>query len=158
MTEERGGRGGPGDRERGTAIVGALPLIAGLIALGLAMAAGGSGDLLVLIATPPPIVRAALAAVMVVAGAWLLVRAIGQIGAVAEAKPREPGEISSGELRAMVRAVRGVFLAAAAFSAGSGWLIGHPLPIIVALVIAGVDVVETSLLLVLAGIRGSREG
>jgi hypothetical protein len=140
--------------ERGAgAWPGALPLVGGLVAIGVAMAAGGSGDVLLLLATPPAPVRAALAAVMFVSGAWLLVRAIREIGVVAETPPGKPGEVSTPELRRMVRAVRGVFLAAAAFSAGAGWLIAHPLPIIVALVIAGVDVVETSLLLLLAGLR-----
>jgi hypothetical protein len=53
----------------------------------------------------------------------------------------------------MVRGIRFVFLAAAAFSAGIGWLVGHPLPIVIALVIAGVDVAETSFLLLVAAGR-----
>ena len=50
----------------------------------------------------------------------------------------------------MVRGVRLVFLAAAAFAAASGWILGEPLPLVIALVIAGVDVVETSFLLLVA--------
>jgi hypothetical protein len=34
-----------------------------------------------------------------------------------------------------------------------GWLMGHPLPFIVALVIAGVDVLETSFLLLVVTLR-----
>jgi hypothetical protein len=56
----------------------------------------------------------------------------------------------------MIRAVRLVFLAVAAFAAAAGWLIGHPLPLVVALVIAGVDVLETSFLLVVVALRSSR--
>ena len=46
-----------------------------------------------------------------------------------------------------------VFLAVAAFAAAGGWLVGHPLPFIVALVIAGVDVLETSFLLLVVAVR-----
>ena len=38
-------------------------------------------------------------------------------------------------------------------SAAAGWLIGHPLPFIVALVIAGVDVLETTFLLIVVTLR-----
>jgi len=47
--------------------------------------------------------------------------------------------------------VRLIFLAVAAFATGSAFLLGHPLPLVVALVIAGVDVLETSLLLLVGG-------
>ena len=47
----------------------------------------------------------------------------------------------------MIRGIRLVFLALAAAAAGAGWVMGHPLPIVVALVIAGMDVIETSFLL-----------
>jgi hypothetical protein len=50
----------------------------------------------------------------------------------------------------MVRGVRLAFLAVAAFAAATGWILGHPLPLIVGLVIAGIDVVETSFLLLAA--------
>jgi hypothetical protein len=59
-------------------------------------------------------------------------------------------------MAAMIRGVRLVFLAVAAFAAASGWLIGHPLPLIVALIIAGVDVLETSFLLIVVGLRPRR--
>jgi hypothetical protein len=63
------------------------------------------------------------------------------------------GTLSGRDLAALVRGVRFVFLAVAAFSAGAGWLLGHPLPFVIALVIAGVDVLETSLLLLVVTIR-----
>ena len=50
--------------------------------------------------------------------------------------------------------MRYVFLAVAAFAAAAGWLIGHPLPFVVALVIAGVDVLETTFLLLVVAVRG----
>ena len=51
---------------------------------------------------------------------------------------------------AMVRGIRYVFLAAAAFAAAAGWILGEALPLVVALVIAGVDLAETSFLLLVA--------
>ena len=53
----------------------------------------------------------------------------------------------------MIRAVRLAFLAVAAFAAAGAWLVGSPLLLIVALVIAGVDVLETSFLLLVARTR-----
>ena len=55
------------------------------------------------------------------------------------------------DVPALIRGVRLVFLAVAAFAAAAGWALGHPLPLLVALVIAGIDVVETSFLLVVVG-------
>ena len=49
--------------------------------------------------------------------------------------------------------MRYVFLAVAALAAGLGWLLGHPLPFIVALVIAGVDILETTFLLIVVTLR-----
>jgi hypothetical protein len=50
----------------------------------------------------------------------------------------------------MIRGVRLAFLAVAAAAASAGWFVGHPLLLVVALVIAGVDVVETTFLLIVA--------
>jgi len=47
----------------------------------------------------------------------------------------------------LIRGVRLVFLALAAGAAGIGWAMADALPLIVALVIAGIDVLETSFLL-----------
>jgi len=52
--------------------------------------------------------------------------------------------------------VRLAFLAVAAFAAAIGWAIGSALPIVAALIIAGVDVVETSFLLLVTATRGER--
>ena len=54
----------------------------------------------------------------------------------------------------LVRGVRLLFLALAAAIAGVGWVVGDPLPLVVALVIAGIDVVETSFLLIVVGGAG----
>ena len=56
----------------------------------------------------------------------------------------------------MVRGIRLVFLAVAALAAALGWILGHPLPIVIALIIAGVDVIETSFLLLV--VRTRRQG
>ena len=63
------------------------------------------------------------------------------------------GELSTRDLAGLVRGIRLVFLAVAAFAAAIGWLVGHPLPFIVALVIAGVDILETSFLLLVVALR-----
>jgi hypothetical protein len=49
--------------------------------------------------------------------------------------------------------VRLAFLAVAAFAAAAGWALGHPLPLVIAAVIAGIDVIETSILLVVVAGR-----
>ena len=52
-----------------------------------------------------------------------------------------------------IRGVRLVFLAVAAFAAAAGWLLAHPLPLIVAVIIAAIDVIETSFLLLVVTVR-----
>ena len=95
---------------------------------------------------PPPLIRAALTGGAVVVGIALLAGAVQRLGV-----DREP----SGErdLRSMIRGVRLSFLAVAAFAAAAGWALAHPLPIVVALIIAGVDVIETSFLLLVVTVR-----
>jgi hypothetical protein len=55
------------------------------------------------------------------------------------------------DVRGLIRAVRLAFLAVAALAAAAGWLLAHPLPLVIAAVIAGIDVIETSLLLLVVG-------
>jgi hypothetical protein len=116
------------------------PLGLGLAALVVGTAFGWNAGLLQRLVTPPALVRAAL----VGTAAWLGVEMLR--GALA-------GLTNGEDLRTLVRGVRFVFLAVAAFAAGSGWLLGNALPLIAALVIAGVDVVETSFLLIVVGAR-----
>ena len=63
------------------------------------------------------------------------------------------GEIVHGEpdVPGLIRGVRLAFLAVAAFAAAAGWALAHPLPLIIAAVIAGIDVIETSFLLLVVG-------
>lgn len=135
----------------------ALALLAGLAAVAIAMAAGLAPGLLETIARPAPIVRAALAGASIVLGGRLLVSAIRRIDLSVRRDVNDAGaaRLSDADLGMLVRGVRLVFLAAAAFAAASGWVLGEALPLIVALVIAGVDVVETSFLLLVASRPGS---
>lgn len=128
----------------------ALALIAGIVAVLVAMATGLIPDLLTTVARPVPVVRAVLAGGAIVIGGRLLFGALRRINAAFERGTEAGVEISDVDLGVMVRGVRLVFLAAAAFAAAAGWILGEPLPLVIALVIAGVDVVETSFLLLVA--------
>lgn len=108
--------------------------IGGLAVLG-ATFAGGDGLLLTALVRPPTLIRAALVGGSAALAVMLLGRALGRLAN------------GSNDVPGMVRGVRLAFLAVAAASAGVGWALGDPLPLVIALVIAGVDVIETSLLL-----------
>jgi hypothetical protein len=114
-------------------------LAAGAGAVALASVAGGS-DLFSVLLQPPAPVRALLASAAALLGVVLVLRSAHGLRA-----SREPADL--------VRAVRIVFLAVAAFAAAAGWFIGSPVPIVAALVIAGVDVVETTFLLLVTAVR-----
>lgn len=126
-------------------------LLAGLAALVGGTVLGWSGGLLDAIARPPELVRAALVGAGVVVALRLLAEALRRIDA---GRHVDPGAAGARDLAILVRGVRLVFLAVAAASAATGWLIGHPLPFIAALVIAGVDVLETTFLLMVVALRG----
>jgi hypothetical protein len=135
-------RGRPRAHDRRTIVLRLIPIAIGILVLIVGTVAGWDGAIVTAIATPPIVIRAGLVAGAVVAGLWLLASAIARISA---SEPRGDGER---DLVSLTRGVRLAFLAVAAFSAAAGWLIGHPLPIVVAFIIAGVDVIETSFLLV----------
>ena len=130
-----------------------LALLGGLAAVVVAMLAGVAPGLLQLVAQPPPIARAALAGGSIVVGGRLLLSAVRRINESMQQGAGPATRISDADLGSMVRGVRLVFLAAAAFTAAAGWILGEPLPLVIALVIAGVDVVETSFLLLVATSR-----
>jgi hypothetical protein len=125
-------------------------LLAGGAALVGGTLLGWNGTLLETIATPPALVRAALVGASVVVAGWLIIRAVRRME---EARGVPSGDLTSRDLAGLIRGVRYVFLAVAALSAGLGWLLGHPLPFIVALVIAGVDILETTFLLIVVTLR-----
>jgi hypothetical protein len=144
MAERLGGRG-----------LVALVLAGGIVAIVLGMVVGLVPDLLMLIAAPPPIVRAGLAGAAIVVGGRLLISAVRRIDSSIRREAAPGGRISDADLGTLVRGVRLVFLAAASFTAAAGWILAEPLPLVIALVIAGVDVVETSFLLLVATSRQS---
>ena len=117
--------------------LGALAL--GGLAVVAATVLGSTAGLLDAVVTPPAIVRAALVGGSVAVGVVLLSRSLARMSE------------GTSDVPALIRGVRLAFLAVAAFAAAAGWGLGHPLPLLVALVIAGIDVVETSFLLVVVG-------
>jgi hypothetical protein len=119
-------------------------LALGTLALVGATAMGWNGDLVAAVVTPPALVRAGLVGLAVLFAAWAFRRGIVRIS---EGRDRQAGPA------ALVRGVRFLFLGVAGLAAAAGWLLGHPLPLIVALVIAAVDVIETTFLLVVLGPR-----
>jgi hypothetical protein len=129
----------------------AAALVGGIAALVIAILASWNQALIEAIVTPPPIVRAVLIAVCAVGGVALLASAATRIGAAGSRDHPER------DLPGMIRGVRLVFLAVAAFAAAAGWLLAHPLPLIVATVIAAIDVIETSFLLLVVTVRGGRD-
>jgi hypothetical protein len=112
----------------------------GILAVVGATVVGWNGALLDAVVAPPPIVRAALVGGAVALGALLLARSVGRMS-----------EAGTQDVPGLIRAVRLAFLAVAAFAAAAGWALGHPVPLIVAAVIAGIDVIETSFLLLVVG-------
>ncbi len=119
-----------------------VALALGALAVAGATWAGWNEGLLDVLVTPPPLLRAGLVGGSVALGVVLLARSIGRLG-----------ESSERDVPALIRAVRLAFLAVAAFAAAAGWAIGHPLPLIIGAVIAGIDVLETSFLLLVVGRR-----
>ena len=122
------------------------PRLAAAVAIGLgllavigATAAGSSAGLLETIVRPPALIRAGLVGGSAALAIVLLSRSVGRLAG------------GTHDVRGLIRGVRLAFLAVAAGAAGAGWVLGHPLPLIVAAVIAGVDVVETSFLLLVVG-------
>ena len=120
-----------------------LALAAGALALVAGTAMGWNSTIVDAVVTPPSLVRAALVAASVLFTLWAFRRGIVRIS-----EGRDP---AGGGHAAMIRGVRFVFLGLAGLSAAAGWLLGHPLPLIVALVIAAIDVVETTFLLLVLG-------
>ncbi len=127
------------DRPRLGAVV-ALAL--GALAIVGATVVGWNEGLLDALVTPPALLRAALVGFSVALGVVLLARSMARLA-----------EGSERDVPRLIRAVRLAFLAVAAFTAAAGWALGHPLPLVIAAVIAGIDVIETSFLLLVVGRR-----
>ena len=120
---------------------GAVALALGFGAILLGMAVGLDARVVDAIVTPPPLIRAALVGGSAALAVLLLGRALSRMAD------------GGSDVPALIRGVRLAFLAVAAGAAAAGWAIGHPLPLVVALVIAGIDVIETSFLLLVVGDR-----
>ena len=116
-----------------------VPLLLGFVAMLVATAFGWDTRLLEAVVSPPPIVRIALAVAAVIAAGLLIGAAVarmeGRVGA-------------GGHLVTLLRGIRLAFLALAALSVALGWALANALPFVVALIIAGIDVIETSFLLI----------
>ena len=131
----------PLDRDR--PLRGALiTLVLGLLAVVCATVLGTLPGALDGVVAPPAIVRVALVAVAVAVGVTLLSRSLARMS-----------QAGTEDVPGLIRGVRLAFLAVAAFAAAAGWALAHPLPLIVAAVIAGIDVIETSFLLLVVGRR-----
>ena len=136
--------------ERAIDVGAVLPLAIGLAGLAVGTAFGWDSRLVDALVTPPPVVRAVLVGAGVVVGLWLLRASIARLRLT---PLRRVGSTAEPDVAGMVRGVRLTFLAVASFAAAIGWLIGHPLPLVLALVIGGVDVIETSFLLLVVTFR-----
>ena len=131
-------------------LLGGLAVITvGLVAVLGGTLIGSAGDASSGIGSWPPLVRAALVGAFVATGLALVGRAISMLAERADDTGRAPAP-EARDVRTMIRAVRLAFLALAAFAAAGAFLVGHPLLLVVAVVIAGVDVIETSFLLLVA--------
>ena len=119
-----------------------MALALGALAVVGATVVGWNEGFLDALVTPPPLLRAGLVGGSVGLGVVLLARSVTRLA-----------EASERDVPALIRAVRLAFLAVAAFAAAAGWAIGPPLPLIIAAVIAGIDVLETSFLLLVVGRR-----
>ncbi len=127
-----------------------LPLALGVIALVVGTALGWDSRLVDAVVTPPALIRAVLVALAALFALWALRRGLMRIS-----DGRDP---ATGGPAAVIRGVRFIFLGVAGLAAAAGWLIGHPLPIILGMVIAAVDVLETTFLLLVLGTRRAAGG
>jgi hypothetical protein len=151
----------PDDDESATSLGRLAWLLIGAAAIAGGTALGWDSSALATIVNPPALVRAALIGLGVAVGVVLLIGALERLAATPSGPPgqtdRSDGPVrSTRDIATMIRGVRLVFLAVAAFAAASAWLLGHPLPLVIALVIAGVDVLETSFLLLVVSLHTRR--
>ena len=126
-----------------------LALLIGGLAVIVGAAAAGEGGVLETIASPPPVLRAGLVAVMTLVAIGLGRASLARFVAAGAA----PGTLSDADPVAMLRGIRLAFLSLAVLAAAAGWLLASPLPLVVAGIVAAVDVVETSFLLLVVSVR-----
>ena len=131
-----------------------VPLVVGIVLVGLGSLVSADPGAAEAVLRGPIIIRAVLTGLVGLLGLWLLVLAVTRLAGSDDApasQPSGPGEAPQRTFADMVRGIRLAFLAVAAFAAASAFLVGHLLPLVVGLIIAGVDVAETALLLLVAG-------
>lgn len=116
-----------------------VALLLGMLAVVAATWLGSTAGLLDSLVHPPALVRAGLVGGSIALAVTLLSRSLARMAD------------GTADVPSLIRGVRLAFLAVAAAAAAAGWALGSPLPLLVALVIAGIDVVETSFLLIVAG-------
>ena len=129
------------------------PLLVGAVLVGLGSVLGANSQLADSVVRGPVVVRAILTGSIALAGIWLLGLAVSRMGGDADAT----GKHSPRSFADIIRGIRFAFLAVAAFAAASAFLLGSVLPLVVGLVIAGVDVAETALLLLVARMQRDDE-
>ena len=115
-------------------------LVMGFAALVLGSVLGGA-DILGRILEPPFPLGLLLGAAAVLMGAVAVLRAASRVGGARE------------DARELIRAVRLVFVAVGCYAAAAGWVVGSALPIVVGLIIVGIDVIETTFLLLVTAAR-----
>jgi hypothetical protein len=131
------------------------PLLTGIVLVGLGSIVAANSQLAESVVRGPAVVRAALTGVVAMAGIWLLALAVSRMSV----DPEALNEQARGTrlFADMIRGIRLAFLAVAAFAAASAFVLGSVLPLVIALVIAGVDVAETALLLLVARMQRDDE-
>lgn len=131
-------------RSRGRAAAPALaPLLLGAGVLVAVALVGQDRHLLATVVSPPPLARLAAGVAAAALGIALLLRGLERLDPQADPAT-------------LIRGVRLLFLAVGAAAAALGWLAGIPVALVAALIVAGVDVVETSFLLLVTA-RHPRE-
>jgi hypothetical protein len=118
-----------------------LVLLLGAGTIGVAMLAGRT-DLVTLLFEPPTPARLLLGPAAALLAIGIGLRATDRLGD------------RDGDAPELIRAVRLLFLAVGVGAMAAGWLIGSPVPIVAGLVICGVDVLETTFLLMVTAARG----
>jgi hypothetical protein len=131
-----------------------LLLLIGGVAVVLGASLVGSGDLAQRLAEPPPLMRAFLIGLTSVGGVALLSASVARF----QSAGATPGHLAEADPIVLLRGIRLAFLSLAAFAAAFGWLLANPVPLVVAGIIAAVDIVETSFLLLVVGpLRGRND-
>ena len=120
-------------------------LLLGVGAVVLGSVVAGT-DLLGRILEPPFPVGLLFGVAAALIGVVVLLRAAARVAAARD------------DAQELIRAVRLVFVAVGCFAAAAGWMVGSALPIIVGLIIVGIDVIETTFLLMITASRQASGG